>query len=245
MLCDRLYKGAFRLKDWKLACPRFQVFFEDNKKKIEGKTNGAKTDEDLRDLEFELEVAFLLLQDSRFEVVRYEGGDRTKHHPDYAVLFQKNIHFNVEVKRVRGVKVRQTKQHPTPIPYTQNEFKKFGDNMCQGCRQSVPHMINVLVITSDGDNIEDIDLKWAVQGITQMINKRDDAFFRGKGFNGAEDFLKYWWRLSGVVYLSSWVKFGDTPRRNELWCNPDAVMPIPESIQEYLQSVRKTRGVMP
>ncbi|MFA5877678.1 MAG: hypothetical protein WC880_04970 [Candidatus Paceibacterota bacterium] len=245
MSWDHLNNGPFRLQEWMLACQRFKAFIKDNRKKIEGKANGAKKAEDLRDLEFELEVAFLLLQDNRFEVVKYEEIDRTKRHPDYEFRFNKDTCINVEVKRIRGVTVRQRKEHPAPIPYTQKEFRKFGDDICVGCRQSVPFMINALIIASDSDNMEDLDLITAVDEIDDRVNEKDDVFFRGKGFNGTGDFLEYWRHLSGAVFLSSWVKLGITPYRNELWCNPLAISPIPETIQECLRNIRKTRGLMP
>jgi hypothetical protein len=231
-----------KLLYWLSTCHLFQEFVNNYRAKVKKKIQNTNNDQDLEDVMFELEVAYLFLLDERFEVM-YEVSNRIEHHPDYTIIFQKNTRFNAEVKRIRGVTVRSSSSRPAVIPYTRNEFKKFGDDICFGCRQLVPQEINILVITSDGDNIEDVDLSWAVQEISQMIRAKDDLFFQGKGFEGADDFFKHWQRLSGVVFLSSWMKISGTPHRNELWCNPDATLLIPEPIQEYFRSIRKTRGI--
>ena len=85
------------LRVWVATCRPFEAFADLYKEKIRKKVRGAKTEEDLEDLQFELQVPYLLLLDSRF-AVKYE---ENRSGPDFFVTFEGGINFNVEVKRIR------------------------------------------------------------------------------------------------------------------------------------------------
>jgi hypothetical protein len=90
---------------WLKTCPRFRSFLMEYADKIRKKIREASHGgiEDLKDVLFELEVAYLLYRDDRF-VVQYErfGGG-----PDYAVTLNDTEVFNIEVKRVREAKLNK------------------------------------------------------------------------------------------------------------------------------------------
>lgn len=76
---------------------RFEAFADLYKEKIRKKARTGKTDDDLKDLQFELEAPYLLLLDPRFtvEYEKYGSG------PDFSVSFERRSNFNLEVKRIR------------------------------------------------------------------------------------------------------------------------------------------------
>jgi hypothetical protein len=101
-LLDYIFEGrsshfANAFKDW-LTYPRFATFAEKYRQKIRKKIRGANSDEDLRDIHFELEIAYLLLKTEVFDTVEYE-----KHGsgPDFTATCQTGATLNVEVKRIR------------------------------------------------------------------------------------------------------------------------------------------------
>jgi hypothetical protein len=85
---------------WFARSERFEAFAVRNKDKIRKKARTAKTDDDLKDIKFELQAPFLLLSDSRFtvEYEKYGAG------PDFTATFEGLLNFNVEVKRIRESK---------------------------------------------------------------------------------------------------------------------------------------------
>lgn len=102
---------ARRFAYWVNSSARFKTFVDNdrNRNKIRGKIRKAKrendtqeADEKLRDVQFELEIAYLLLQNDCFSEVEYEKyGVGTSQSPDFTVTYETGAVFNVEVKRIR------------------------------------------------------------------------------------------------------------------------------------------------
>ncbi|MBM4055649.1 MAG: hypothetical protein FJ264_13510 [Planctomycetes bacterium] len=88
---------------WLSTCPKFRTFLTTHKDKIRSKIKRANTDEDLEDIRFELEVAYLFLlnlnNDIELEYEKY--GTRNSRSPDFSIVFKQTLNFNVEVKRIR------------------------------------------------------------------------------------------------------------------------------------------------
>lgn len=127
-----------------------------------------------------------------------------------------------------------------PLFYTQKEFKKFGDVICDSMRQMRPKESNLLFINSASSTHEQEDLLIAVNSIRELSNKDDDNFFINKGFQGKEDFLHQSIHLSGILFRST--DIGNTEDRNFLWCNDEASFPIAEPIKEYLMRMDRPRS---
>jgi hypothetical protein len=94
---------------WVRASDRFRAFVEEHKERIRNKVTEAQADPDpdekLKDSQFELKMAYLMLKVARFSEVKYEFyGDG----PDYTVVDETGVTFNVEVKRIR--KTREEKR---------------------------------------------------------------------------------------------------------------------------------------
>jgi hypothetical protein len=87
---------------WVKSSKRFRAFVTRYKNRIWDKFIEAQKDpepeEKLKDVLFELEIAYLVLKDRRFSEVGYEFyGDG----PDFTVTDETGVVFNVEVKRIR------------------------------------------------------------------------------------------------------------------------------------------------
>lgn len=94
------------LTSWFLSCRRFKDFADLNQDKIRRKIRKSqmdhkdKAEEKLKDLILELEIAYLLLLDDRFEVDYEKYGTGKTRNPDFAIKFGESIEFNVEVTRI-------------------------------------------------------------------------------------------------------------------------------------------------
>lgn len=74
-------------------CDRFKSFSYHNRDKIRSKIRKAKKDEDLKDVSFELEVAYLLLLDERFELVYEKYGAGESRAPHFFVVYRRSTCF--------------------------------------------------------------------------------------------------------------------------------------------------------
>jgi hypothetical protein len=124
---DHMISGV--IESWMSDSMKFAAFVHRYEDKIRKKIASAKTDEDIEDVRFELEVPYLLLLDERFQV-EYEkygvGGIRS---PDVSVVFDQHIEFNMEVKRIRESEladrfnslveemVKEIEETPSPLAF--------------------------------------------------------------------------------------------------------------------------------
>jgi len=347
-LIEYIFKGTnhpivskFRL--WLNSSERFKSFAIKYSDRIRGgnKVGGAVKDKDrdekLKDIQFELEIGYLLLKDSRFLEVEYEKDKKKGAGPDFAVTFETGTMFNVEVKRIRELDLEKrfeawenwiaeqvgkiasktlviqmhisslestdtyepdlldrlenkaseimdyivetvpnaeadiplggeklyvlrgfegeitlefskpfTRQPSNrllirrslrPIFYTQDEFRKFGDLICnpQILNQLPAGMINVLAITSESETHEDVDLTaGAIASLRNRITRRDDDFFLRKGFDGGmKEFLAKYRKLSALIYRNPL----GTPQGSKLVINNDADCQVPEDLRKALQEL--------
>jgi hypothetical protein len=87
---------------WVESAKRFKDFAERYEDKIERKFIDAQKDrepdEKLKDVLFEIEIAYLMLKTGRFSVEYEVHGEKG---PDFTVTHETGIVFNVEVKRIR------------------------------------------------------------------------------------------------------------------------------------------------
>lgn len=86
---------------WIDSSERFAGFVRRYRDKIRKKCITAKTFEDLEDIRVELEIPYLLLLDQRFEVEYEKFIHKEIRSPDFTVIFENCIEFNIEVKRIR------------------------------------------------------------------------------------------------------------------------------------------------
>ncbi|MEO8209055.1 MAG: hypothetical protein ABI840_00730 [bacterium] len=319
--------------NWFAVSNRFKEFCYINRDKIRSKIRNAKTNEYLEDVIFELEVAYLLLLDRRFEVEYERGGIGENRAPDFFVTWEKSISFNVEARRIREPelstrfdnclqkienevrkipsdlcikisliriisdpllvgrfesskeklidfikknieiqknelsydssfecpledfeyeyileftrpsnkddKIYTTWYTPSkPIFYTQKEYYKLGDIICEKLGQMQPNMLNLLIIGSTSTTHEKGDL---IQAINSLLDS-DEEFFIKKGFPGKKAFLEKMKYLSGIVSRDNFIKVGKVEDRNLLWLNDQASQRLPDEIVTYLLNMDKPKN---
>jgi hypothetical protein len=216
---------AMQCAQWIAASPRFRTFAEQYRDKIRKKVRGIRDEEGLRDLQFELEIAYLLLSERRFTVEYEKGGVGKQRGPDFYVTFKTHMPFNVEVKRIRASDIDRPAEPP--------EYSRIASTTCQKIGQLPAGMINVLAITSDSHLYHDTDVAAAMAGLRTRAERKDEPFFTRRGFLGASDFLKQYQRLSAVLFHTHLADGNGQP--STLWPNPIARRRLPDDLHNALQ----------
>ncbi|HVU13664.1 MAG TPA: hypothetical protein VHD90_20430 [Phototrophicaceae bacterium] len=199
------------LAEWIRADRRLRTFAERYRVKIRRKLRGIADQEGFADLQFELEVARWLLQESRFEV-EYETFDARQGGPDYTVTFRVNTKFNVEVRRIRTQETGEAR------------VRKLTDTLADKTRQMPPSAINLLVLT-DGLPSGD-DLVQAATALRGLAERKVEDYFAHRGYKNAADFLRQYRQLSGVFFKAE---------SGQLWLNPLAKHPLPKDLALALE----------
>ncbi len=88
-------------ESWFRKSPGFRDFVCRYRDKIRGKFRAAETKAQVLDIRAELEFAYLVLLDDRFDVEYEKYGAGKVRSPDFAVVFEGAIAFNAEVKHIR------------------------------------------------------------------------------------------------------------------------------------------------
>ena len=214
---------AAQFAEWAIESARFRVFAETYRTKIRKKIRGIKDEAGLRDLQFELEIAYLLLQERRF-VVEYEKyGVGKQRSADFLVTFRANLPFNVEVKHIRFSEQEQRS--------AQQEFVKLANTVCQKIGQLAPGMINLLVLSYEHDRVDGFDGPTALVDLRRLAEQKDDAFFARRGLADARDFLKQFQRLSAALFRIH-QQAGDI--ESALWLNANAKHRLPDDLRNAL-----------
>jgi len=210
---------------WVVSSARFRAFAEQYRDKIRKKVRGTRDPEGLKDLTFELEIAYLMLSERRFEVEYEKGGVGKLRGPDFCVTFRTNTSFNVEVKRLRASAIGHADEPP--------EYSRIASTACQKIGQLPAGMINILAISSDSERYHASDVAAAMAGLRTRAERKDDPFFTRRGFLGAGDFLKQFQRLSAVLFHTH-LAAGDEPA-GVLWLNAIARQRLPNDLRNALQ----------
>jgi hypothetical protein len=216
---------AAQCEQWVAASPRFRAFADRYRDKIRKKVRGIRDEEGLKDLQFELEVAYLLLSEQRFAVEYEKGGVGKQRGPDFCVTFKTHTAFNVEVKRIRVSEIERPAEPP--------EYSRIASTACQKIGQLPPGMINLLAIASDSDLYREPDVAAAMAGLRGRAERKDDPFFTRRGFLNARDFLKQYQRLTAVLFHTH--AAGGDGRPSTLWPNPIGRQRLPDDLRNALQ----------
>ena len=210
---------------WIASSTRFRIFADRYRDKIRKKVRDTRDEEGLRDLQFELEVAYLLLFERRFAVEYEKGGVGKQRGPDFCVTFRTHTPFNVEVKRFRASAIGHTEEP--------SEYNRIASTVCQKIGQLPAGMINILAISSDSDRYQAADVAAAMAGLRTRAERKDEPFFTRRGFLGAGDFLKQYQRLSAVLFHTH-LAAADEPA-GVLWPNAIARQRLPNDLRNALQ----------
>jgi hypothetical protein len=225
---DQAHPFGPQLAEWMAASPRFKAFVTTYRNKIRKKIRGTRDAEGLKELSLELETAFALLRERRFEVEYEKYGVGKARGPDFAVTFRSRLLFNLEVTRLRAGDTVVKGE----APERQYEIAKLIDAVCGKLGQMLPSVINVLAIFPDDDRVDQGVVMLAMARLKERAERKDGEFLARKGFDGSQDFFKHYQRLSAILVRSAWNRDADTP--TVLWANPQARHPLPPDLRVLL-----------
>jgi len=199
--------SSAELAGWLAASPRFRRFAEANRSKIRKKLRNAADADAALDVRAELQVARLILADSRFEVAFEAYGSRVVG-PDFTVTDRAGRAFNLEVTRVRRA--------VDPGAVAAIILGKL--------RQLPPSTPNGLVLAVDGEHAGAVDVDAAIRGLRARADARDEPFFTARGMDGMSAFWDRFLRL-GAVFV--WCEGGSREARAAVWTNRSARIALP------------------
>jgi hypothetical protein len=86
-----------------------------------------------------------------------------------------------------------------------------------------------------------------VRLLKARAERKDDAFFAGRGLGGSRDFFRQYARLSGALVVRTMDSVGagsaavsastSAPERQRLWLNKEARYPLPPPVGTYLRGL--------
>ncbi len=249
MLIDELLTYLFDEKSHLLAAPmatwlassrRFTAFVTAYQTKIRKKLRTAQESETLRDLQLELETAYLLLRDQSLSVEYEPQHPKLGRSPDFAVSFTTSFVFMVEVTRFRATQPRtqlgvqehaDETQSPNPTLTVPLLSERFSDMLCSKLGQLLSQRSNVLLIGIEAPHLAHADLHAAMLRIQQRAESNDSTVIHRYGFRDRADFFNHYQRLSALLVRGIPLQAGEPV---VIWVNPQAKYPLPTKVRTAL-----------
>lgn len=228
MLIDELLTSLFDGKSHVLAQPiatwlassrRFTDFVKTHHTKIRKKIRATQDRGTLRDLQLELETAYLLLRERSLSLKYEPQHPELGRSPDFAVTFTTSLTFMVEVTRMRG------------IPVGQLFNDRFSDMVCSKLGQVLPQRGNLLVVGIEAQQLAHSDIQAIMLRLQQRAEGNDPNTVQRYGFRDRADFFNRYHRLSGILVRGTPLQAGDPVI---LWNNPQAKYPLPSKVRTAL-----------
>lgn len=215
---------------WLTSSRRFTTFVNSHHTKIRKKLRTVQEPESLRDLQLELETAYLLLRE-RFLNVAYEPQHpELGRSPDFAVTFTTSLTFMVEVTRLR---TSQPKTQPG-IQEPSNETlpsDRFIDMLCSKLGQLLPKRSNLLLVGAEASHLTDHDIRTTMLRIQQRAEGNDATLVHKHGFRDRADFFNHYQRLSALLVRGIPLQAGEAV---VIWDNPQAKYSLPAKVRTAL-----------
>lgn len=223
------------MAEWMGASRRFSAFVATYRDKIRKKLRGAHEREAVRDIGAELEAAYLLLQEWRFDVEYEKYGVGKARCPDFTATFRANTLFNVEVTRMRVSPGAGRGDAEDTAMVRQREAARLAELVCAKLGQLQPGMINLLWVVMDGAVASGVDVAEVMKSLKARAEAKDAQLFARHDFRDTADFFKAYLRLSGLVIRES---EGDgVPRPATLWVNHQAQPPLSSALRTALDNL--------
>jgi hypothetical protein len=202
---------------WFASSRRFTAFVNTNHTKIRKKLRTARDPESLRDLQLELETAYLLLREPSLSVAYEPQHPREGRSPDFAVTFTTSVTFMVEVTRLRA---SQSETSPdTPLP-----GDRFSDMLCGKLGQLLPQRSNLLLVGSEAPPPTLPDITPQCSASAGAMTRPCATIWVSRRL----DFFHHYQRLSGLLVRGIPMQAGDPV---VLWVNPQAKVPLPARLR--------------
>src|SRR5512140_162567 len=212
---------------WLGSSRRFAAFVSANHTKIRKKLRTAQDLESMRDLQLELETAYLLLRERSLSLAYEPQHPSLGRSPDFEVRFTTKLAFMVEVTRLRTAGGRATEATATGTPLSD----RFYNLLCSKLGQLLPQRGNVLVVGVEDSGITHADLQAGMVRLQQRAEANDPAVVQKQGFRDRSNFFQRYYRLSAVLVRDTSLEAGSPAI---LWANPQAKFPLPSRVYTAL-----------
>lgn len=217
-LCeDPTDEAAIRITPWITQSKRFHAFVDDNRTKIRKKLRTATTEESLRSVLLELEVARHLLADRRCQVAYERYGHGRVRSPDLTVTFRERTIVNLEITQMQA-----------PTAETPEWDGKLIGLVCFKLGQMIPESLNVLVVAPESGSLTLEAVTRAMKRLKERVEQRDGGLLSRFGFADPSGFFKQFQWLSGIMVWKP------AEEGKSLWANPQARHPLPAAIVSLL-----------
>ena len=238
MLTDELLTSLFDGQPHLLAAPmagwlassrRFSVFVTAYFTKIRKKLRTAQEPESLRDLQLELETAYLLLRERSLSLIYEPPHPEQTRGPDFAVSYTTSLAFMVEVTRMQAApSITSLDAHPTEsAPMSPVLGERFFDMLCSKLGQLLPQHSNILLVGLEAPRLTQPEVRAEMLRIQQRSERGDAALLQRQGFRDRADFFRYYQRLSALLVRGTPIQDGDPVA---IWVNPQAKYPLPVKV---------------
>lgn len=232
MLLDELLSYLFDGKPHLLAAPieawlassrRFTAFVTSHHTKIRKKIRVAQEPESLRDLQLELETAYLLLRERSLSLAYETQHPQHGRSPDFEVSFTTSLVFMVEVTRMRAAQPR--------TPSISLPGDRFSDMLCSKLGQLLPQRSNLLIVGVEAPQLTLADVHAAMLRLQQRAEGNDASVVQRHGFRDRADFFQHYQRLSALLMRGTPLQVGEPV---VIWDNPQAKHRLPARVRTML-----------
>ena len=237
---DQSHPLAASMATWLASSRRFTAFVTTHHTKIRKKLRTAQEPESLRDLQLELETAFLLLRERSLSLAYEPQHPKLGRGPDFAVTFTTSLTFMVEVTRMRaaGPRTPTGAQEQARDPQSPNTTltvpllgDRFSDMLCSKLGQLLPQRSNLLLIGVEAPQLTHSDLNATMLRIQQRAEGNDSTVVQRHGFRDRADFFHHYLRLSAILLRRIPLQAGEPV---VIWDNPQAKYPLPTKVRTVL-----------
>src|SRR5687767_11049213 len=190
---------------WLASSRRFTAFVNIHHTKIRKKIRTAQEPESQRDLQLELETAYLLLRERSLSVIYEPGHPELGRSPDFAVTFTTSLVFMVEVTRLRAAEPKTPsgaqEQHASGMksPTTTLPGDRFSDMVCSKLGQLLLQRSNLLLVGMEAPHLTYHDIHATMLRVQQRAEGNDSTVIDRHGFSDRADFFHHYQRLSALL----------------------------------------------
>jgi len=231
---------AAPMATWLASSRRFTAFVTTHHTKIRKKLRTAQEPESLRDLQLELETAFLLLRERSLSLAYEPQHPKLGRGPDFAVTFTTSLTFMVEVTRMRAAGLRtptgaqeQAREMQSPNTTLTDPLPgdRCSDMLCSKLGQLLPQRSNLLLVGMEAPQLTHSDLNATMLRIQQRAEGNDSTVVQRHGFRDRADFFHHYQRLSAILVRRIPLQAGEPV---VIWDNPQAKYPLPTKVRTAL-----------
>ena len=231
---------AESMTTWLTASRRFTAFVNSHRTKIRKKFRTVQEAESLRDLQLELETAYLLHRERSLNVAYEPQHPELGRSPDFAVTFTTSLTFMVEVTRLRSSTKATSSDSNELTPESQSRNTqsttslppdRFMDILCSKLGQLLPQRSNLLLVGMETPQLTEHDVRATMLRIQQRAEVNNATVVLKHGFRDRADFFHHYQRLSTLLVRGIPLQ---TSLPVVIWENPQAKYSLPAKVRTAL-----------